>query len=162
MNGVAVRIIASASHEAHAFGDDLSLDEALLYAELGDETAVLRDDDIARVVGDAVVPHLKNETGIGNGFEVERVAIVVDAAVGDGSSVFGLNGGRDVIIDEAEIGGEGAILCDDDGARVVSDAVIPVKELAAKVGNGFDDGSVAIIEGAAARHGAPSGGGLPW
>ena len=126
--------------------------------EQSNEAAVLRDDDFTRIVGDAVGPHLKDETGIGYGFEVERVAIVVDAASNDGSSVFGLNGGRDVITDEAEIGSEGAILCDDDGARVVGDAVIPVKELAAKVGDGFDDGSVAIIEGAAARHGAPSGG----
>ena len=128
LDGVAIGINAAACHEAGALGYDLRFDGALQATEEGDKAAVLRDHDVARVVGDAVVPHLENITFIGCCPKGNGVAIVIDAAFGHGSRILRVDGGCDGIVYRTEISGEDAVLCDDDIKRVVGDAVVPIEE----------------------------------
>ena len=58
---------------------------------------------------------------------------------------------------DAETGGIGDVLGDDDGARVVGVVVVPSNKLKTDVGRSRNLDGIAIIIGAAARHCTPSG-----
>ena len=87
LDGVAVIIGATACHGAptRMIGDDF--DGVLAFGEEGDEGAVLRDNDVAWVVDDAVIPSEELMTEIGNGFDLDGVAIRIGTPASDGAPI---------------------------------------------------------------------------
>ena len=118
--------------------------------EVGYESGVLGNGKGEGVVGDAVVP--VGEGAVGTQILKEYfggVALVIEAiAVVDDVGVFAddahLVGGP-----LGEVGGEGGVAGDEDGAWVVGDAVVPVREVESGPWGGFDglEGGVVVVGG---------------
>ena len=103
----------------------------------------MRDDDVAWVVGIAVVPSKEQITGIGHSHQCDGVAIMVDAAFGHGAGAFGVNRCRDGVFGQTEISGEGGVMREEDVSRVVGDAVVPIEECITGVWESLDGHGVA-------------------
>ena len=87
LDGVAIIIGAAAGHAAPSWVVAFDCDGELADAKRSDESAVLRDHNIARIVGDAVVPHQELVADIGDGLNGGGVAIVIFTAADDGAPI---------------------------------------------------------------------------
>ena len=124
-------------------GDDF--DGVLADGEEGDEGAVVGDDDVARVVDEAVVPGEELMANVGDGLDLDGVAKGVGAATADGAPV-------------------GVVAFDGDGVERqgfidVHIVDIPVVAMMAAVFEGEIDG-VALVFGEVDIDGVPSVGGI--
>ena len=85
LDGVAIIIGAAAGHVAPCRMVTFDCDGELADAKRSDESAVLRDHNIARIIGDAVVPHQELVADIGDGLNGGGVAIMKQATSADGA-----------------------------------------------------------------------------
>ena len=153
----AIVIGAASVDRSRTIWRDFGLDEALLDAKMGSEGDVLFDDDGARVVVVAVVPAVKLEAEVGRGRNLYGVAIIIGATTCHRAPCGMIAHNGDGVLQCAKHGGEEAVLGDDDGARVIGDAVVPAIEGKARIGRGRNLYGVAIVIGAAACHRTPFG-----
>ena len=149
----AVIIRAGPVDATGAFGGHVGLDEALLDPEMCRIDVVFRDDDGARIVGDVIGPAHKLKSQIGRGGHHYGVVVIIDAAPRHGTPVHVVGQCGDGVLANAKRGGEGAVLGDDDLARVGVAAIVPAFELEAGVGCGLKREGVAVMVGAAATDG---------
>ena len=64
-------------------GDDI--DGELADGKQGDKSAVLEDDDVARIAGDAVIPAEEIVANVGKGFDLDGFVVWIAAATADGA-----------------------------------------------------------------------------
>ena len=94
---------------------------------------------------------------VGEGFNLDGVAIMKGATAADTAPIGMVAFDGDGVLKLTKLGDESAVLRNDDIARVVSDAVVPIQELASQVRYSFDGSGVAIVIDATSSHRAPSG-----
>ena len=128
--------------------------------KLGGEGRVACHGDGARVVGVLVVP--LHESG-----SRRRVWRSCSSHAGrcTAATAHAAHGGavarrHDAVGVQGEVGGEGRVLTDDDGARVLCVAVVPLHEVVAVVGGGGEAHQVLVVIDAAAAHVAHVGVGV--
>ena len=122
--------------------------------EDGSEQCVGNNRKTARIQCNAVAPLHEVVVRSGQGGKRCGGEVVEAATSRDNTGRCGVGGSGHQIVVDCKLGGIACVFGDDNGARIVGVAVIPLHKMVAIIWSGGDDSSCVVVVDSAAGHGA--------